>query len=102
LDSLPDWKPRLPSLLLMGDADDWTPAAPCKQLFPASIGGQIESHYYPDAFHTFDHPNRPKTTVTSVKLPPDGHSPTVATDPTARNDAIARVKKFLAARTGGG
>jgi dienelactone hydrolase len=102
LDALPDWKPRLPSLLLMGEADDWTPAAPCKQLFPASTSGHVESHYYPDAYHAFDHPNMPKTTVTSVKLPPNGHSPTIATDPTARNDAIARVKRFLATKTGGG
>lgn len=99
LDTLPGWKARLPTLLLMGEADDWTPAAPCKQLVEGSIG-QLESHYYPDAHHIFDHPNMPKRTVTNVKLPPDGRSPTIASDPTARNDAIARVKKFLAARAG--
>jgi dienelactone hydrolase len=98
LDTLPGWKARLPSLLLIGDEDDWTPAAQCKQLVPASMSDQIESHYYPGAYHIFDHPNMPKTTLTAVKLPPNGQSPTIATDPVARADAIARVKKFLAAK----
>ena len=101
LDSLPGWKPRLPRLLLMGDADDWTPAAPCKQLVQGSMSDQIETLYYPDAHHIFDHPNMPKRTVTTVKLP-NGQSPTIATDPAARADAISRVKKFLATRARGG
>ena len=94
----PRWMPRQPLLFLMGDADDFTPAAPCRELLSqASAGGSpIESHFYPTAYHAFDHPSFPVRVLTHVKLPPDGRSPTVGTNLDARADAIVRVKQFLA------
>jgi dienelactone hydrolase len=95
----PNWKPRQRMLFLMGDADNFTPPVPCKEMLArekAAGGPAIDVHFYPDTFHAFDHPNQPKTELTNVKLPPDGHSPIVATNPEARADAIDRVKKFLA------
>ena len=86
-------------LLLMGESDNFTPAAPCKELTARAKeegGAPIDVHYYPDTYHAFDHPNLPMTVVTSVKLPPDGHSPTVGSNPEARADTINRVKQFLA------
>ncbi len=46
-----------PLLLLLGDADDWTPAAPCKSLAAAALalgGAPIEVEAYPGAYHGFD------------------------------------------------
>ncbi len=96
----PHWAPRQPLLLLMGEADNFTPAAPCKQIVgqAEARGAPIETHFYPDTYHAFDHPNLPVRVLTHVKLPPDGHSPIVGTNPVARADAIERVKRFFAAR----
>jgi dienelactone hydrolase len=95
----PKWKPRQPLLFLMGEADNFTPAAPCKELLGAvasSGGPPVEAHWYPGVYHAFDHPNLPERVLTNVKLPPDGHSPTVGSNPEARADAILKVKAFLA------
>ena len=96
----PKWKPRQRLLFLMGEADNYAPVAPCKELLAAvaaSGGPPIEAHWYPGVYHAFDHPNLPLTVRTNVKLPPDGHSPTVGSNPEARADAILKVKAFLAA-----
>jgi dienelactone hydrolase len=96
----PKWKPRQPLLFLMGEADNLLPPAACKQLLAAAAASgapSIEAHWYPGAHHVFDHPNMPETVLTDIKLPPDGHSPTVGSNPEARADAILQVKAFLAA-----
>jgi dienelactone hydrolase len=96
----PKWKPRQRLLFFMGEADNFVPAAPCKELLAAVVasgGPPIEAHWYPGVYHAFDHPNLPLTVRTNVKLPPDGHSPTVGSNPEARADAILKVKAFLAA-----
>jgi dienelactone hydrolase len=93
------WQPRQPMLLLMGEMDNWTPAAPCKELIAQvkNEGGPlIDGHFYPNTYHGFDNPNLPMTVRTNVKLPPDGHSPIVGSNPEARTDAINRVTQFLA------
>jgi dienelactone hydrolase len=86
-------------LLLMGEMDNWTPAAPCKELI-AQVknegGPPIDAHFYRNTYHGFDNPNVPMTVRTNVKLPPDGHSPIVGSNPEARADAINRVTQFLA------
>jgi dienelactone hydrolase len=90
------WRPRQRTLLLMGDADNWTPAAPCKEFIARAEGGpSIDAHFYPDTYHAFDWPNLPITVRTDVKLAPDGHSPTMGENPEARADAITRVTQFL-------
>src|SRR4051812_43887499 len=96
----PKWKPRQAVLFLMGEADNFTPPAPCKELLNAagaSGAPRIEAHWYAGAYHAFDHPNLPERVLTNVKLPPDGHSPTVGSNPEARADAIVKVKAFLSA-----
>lgn len=96
----PKWSPRQPLLFLMGEADNFTPPGPCKELLASAAANgapAIEAHWYPGAYHLFDHPNLPENIVTTVKLPPDGHSPTVGSNPAARADAIQRVKAFLVA-----
>jgi dienelactone hydrolase len=95
----PHWRPRQRMLLLMGESDNFTPPAPCRELVAqAKEEGSptIDVHFYPDTYHAFDHPNLPMTVVNSLKLPPDGHSPIIASNPEARADAINRVTQFLA------
>jgi len=47
------YRPASALLLLLGERDDWTPAAPCIALADAS-GGAVRSVVYADAFHGFD------------------------------------------------
>jgi dienelactone hydrolase len=96
---LPHWRPRQRMLLLMGESDNFTPPAPCKELVARAKdegAPTIDVYFYPDTYHAFDHPNLPMTVVNSLKLPPDGHSPIIASNPEARADAINRVTQFLA------
>ncbi len=92
------WRARQPMLLLMGETDNWTLSAPCKELV-AQVkkegGPPIDAHFYPNTYHIFDHPNLPVTVLTDIKLP-DGHSPIVSSNLESRADAIERVTQFLA------
>src|ERR1700733_10639090 len=54
----PHWAPSGPMLILIGQMDDWTPAAPCEALakrFP----DRIRLVAYPGAWHDFDAPGDP-------------------------------------------
>jgi dienelactone hydrolase len=88
------WRPRQPMLLLMGESDDFGSLARCKEFVAG--GPPIDAHFYPNTYHAFDWPNLPRTVVTNAKVPPDGHSPTIGSNPEARADAINRVTQFLA------
>jgi dienelactone hydrolase len=48
------WSARIPLLIQHGDADDWTPIAPCRQLAGSS---KVRLIAYPGAFHDFDAPD---------------------------------------------
>jgi len=56
------WRPAASLLLLVGEADDWTPAEPCRRLAaraaePAAAGATaVEFEAYAGAFHGFDSP----------------------------------------------
>jgi dienelactone hydrolase len=87
-------RPRMPMLLLMGESDDFGSLARCKEFVAG--GPPIDADFYPNTYHAFDWPNLPRTVVTNAKVPPDGHSPTIGSNPEARADAINRVTQFLA------
>ena len=94
----PHWWPRQPMLLLVGEADTATPAGPCREMVARAKdegGPPIDPHFYPNAYHAFDHPNLPRKEMTSLKRP-DGSSPIAMSNPEARADAINRVTQFLA------
>lgn len=92
---------RLPTLILMGDADDWTPPAPCDFLAKAARarGEAVQLVLYPGAVHDFDHPRLDRREREGIAFAPSGTGKvTVGTDPAAREDAIRRVKDFLMGR----
>lgn len=92
--------PYAPLLLLIGESDDWTPAAPCKALTAnvAARGEPMQIVIYPDTYHDFDNPALTAKRVRSEV--PNGVHPgagvTTAPNPLAREDAKLRVKAFLA------
>ena len=90
-----NWAPSAPLLILIGAADDWTPAEPCREL-AARFPDKITLLTYPDAYHDFDVPGRPVRVRTGLAYTAErngvAHS---GTDAAGRADAIARVQKFL-------
>jgi dienelactone hydrolase len=85
------WQPRQPMLLLMGELDNVAPAPPCKDLVAQvkeEKGPSIDAHFYPNAYHIFDHPNFPKSVNDLGWI--------LASNAEARADAINRVTQFLA------
>ena len=88
------WQPAGPMLVLMGAADDWTPAEPCRRLFAGKSA--ITYVEYPGAYHDFDAPGLPLRTRRGLQAGSVG-TVHVGTDPAARADALARVPAYLAA-----
>ena len=92
------WSARVPTLILIGAADDWTPAATCQQMVKEARGRSAHAEIitYPGAHHEFDHPNRPITQRTGLAFSADGSGRAhVATHAAARADALRRVPEWL-------
>jgi dienelactone hydrolase len=89
------WQPYLPVLILMGEADDWTPPGDCQALAEQAQGrhAPVEWKLYPGAYHDFDAPSAP-VRERSVATP--SGSAHTGTDPAARDDAIAAATDFIA------
>ncbi len=92
------WSARVPTLILIGRADDQASAATCQQMVAGARGrsARVEIHVYPGAHHDFDHPNRPLQLRTGLAFSADGsgrvHS---GTNPAARADALKRVPEWF-------
>ena len=92
------WSARVPTLILIGRADDQASAATCQQMVAGARGrsARVEIHVYPNAHHDFDHPNRPLQVRTGLAFSVDGsgrvHS---GTNPAARADALKRVPEWF-------
>ena len=80
------------TLILIGEADDWTPAARCQRwvALARADGHALQIKTYSGALHGFDAPAMPHDYA--------GHH--VGRDPAAAADATAETKAFLAARLG--
>jgi dienelactone hydrolase len=93
------FQPYAPLLVLIGESDDWTPAAPCKALTAAvaARGDSMQIVTYPDTYHDFDNPGITEQRVR--KDVPNGVNPgkgvTTAPNPEAREDAKKRVVAFF-------
>jgi dienelactone hydrolase len=88
------WRPVAPVLLLIGDADDWTPAPPCADL-AARNERRVAFRLYPGAFHDFDAPDMVPRKIQLPGVNAAG-SVTAGTDPRAREAALREVPDFLA------
>jgi dienelactone hydrolase len=91
------YEPSAALLLLLGEADDWTPAAPCKAL-AASVTADapaVQWQAYPGAYHGFDGagPVRLRKDVPNGVNP--GQGVHVGGQPAARAAAHARLEAFL-------
>jgi dienelactone hydrolase len=87
----------VPMLLLVGERDDWTEAAPCVEL-AARSAGQVRTVVYPDAFHGFDGtaPLRLRREVPNGAKP--GQGVTVGGNPAAREASQRELRAFLGER----
>lgn len=93
------WSARVPTLILIGSADDWTLASACEQMLAGargrSAGTQIK--VYPGAMHDFDRKDLAPQERTGMA---NTASPTgrvhIGTDAEAREDAFKRVPEWFA------
>lgn len=89
-----------PTLILTGEADDWTPAAPCVALtgIAQKQGAPLEIVTYPGAHHSFDRINLPVRYRPDVRNlnKPDRRGATIGEHPEAREKAIKRTLEFFA------
>ncbi|GAB2896346.1 dienelactone hydrolase family protein [Uliginosibacterium flavum] len=94
------FKPYAPLLILIGEADDWTPAASCVALTNTARaqGAVMQIVTYPGAYHDFDHPGLSKIRLRADV--PNGVNPGkgvhTGPDPVAREDAKRRTLEFFA------
>lgn len=91
-----DWTSTVPLLILVGDHDVWTPAAPCRQLAEsaANRNAPIDFHAYPGAYHDFDWPGARRRELTAYTTRA-GVVPITGEDPAAHADAVQRVEAFF-------
>jgi len=75
------------TLILIGDADDWTPAARCAHWRDAVLtnGHVLEMKTYPTARHGFDAPRSPRVYA--------GHY--VGQDPTTLAASLIETRRFF-------
>lgn len=90
------YEPVAPLLILVGEADDWTPAEPCHRL--AASQPLIEIEGYAGAYHGFDSdaPMRHRRDVPNGVRPGEGVH--VGGDAPAFAASRARLQKFLKSR----
>ncbi len=97
------WSTRIPTLILIGGADDRVSAKACEQMVAGARGRSARASIvvYPGAYHDFDHPSRPVQVRTGYAFSVDNSGRVhTGTNPAARADAIRRVIQFLSRSQG--
>jgi dienelactone hydrolase len=92
------WSARIPTLILIGKADDWTAPAPCEQMVAGARGRSALASLvvYPGAYHEFDRPDYPVRELTGLANTADGSGRAhIGTNAAARMDALMRVPEWL-------
>jgi dienelactone hydrolase len=88
-----------PVLILIGERDDWTPAAPCVKLAEDArqAGQPVAIKVYPGAHHSFDSDRPVRFRADRVNAnAPGGRGATTGGDPRAWEDSIREVVAFFA------
>jgi dienelactone hydrolase len=89
-----------PLLVLIGEADDWTPAAKCREMVEAMRGRGADATIvvYPGAYHYFDVEGQRLEVQAQVENDnrPGGYGATVSYQAEAAADARRRIEDFLA------
>ena len=89
-----------PLLVLIGEADDWTPAAKCREMVEAMRGRGADATIvtYPGAYHYFDVEGQRREVLPQVENDnrPGGFGATVSYQAEAAADARRRIEEFLA------
>ncbi|HTO12331.1 MAG TPA: dienelactone hydrolase family protein [Candidatus Binatia bacterium] len=92
------YRPRAPLLILIGESDDWTPAAPCRALAERAekAGYPVAIKLYPGAHHSFDSPNPVRYVATRINpSAASGRGATTGGNPEAWADSIRQVNAFF-------
>lgn len=92
------WSTRVPTLVLIGAADDQIKPAECQQMVAGAKGRSARAviHVYPGAFHDFDHPSRRVQVRSGYAFSIDGTGRVhTGSNPAARADAHRRVPEWL-------
>jgi len=93
------WSTRVPTLILIGAADDAASPQDCERMVAGAKGrsARIAIVVYPGAVHDFDHPNRPVQVRTGYAFSADGSGRIhTGTNAVARADSLKRVSQWLA------
>lgn len=94
------YTPYAPTLILTGEADDWTPAEHCVALtaIAKKQGARLDIVTYPGAHHAFDRLNLPERYRPDVRnlSKPDRRGATVGGHAEAREKAIRHTLDFFA------
>jgi dienelactone hydrolase len=97
------YRPVAPLLILIGEKDDWTPAAPCVKLVASTRATEHPAviTVYPGAHHSFDSDRPVRFVAARVNSnAPGGRGATTGGDATAWADSIRRVVEFFGERLG--
>jgi dienelactone hydrolase len=91
---IPTYHAAAPLLILVGELDDWTPAAPCQRLahWTQQQGQPVSIKIYLGALHSFDS----YAPITRVPEARQGRGATIGGNAGAREDSIREVEVFLA------
>jgi dienelactone hydrolase len=92
------YRPVAPLLILIGDADDWTPAEPCRRLAESARAAtpRVDIVVYPGAHHSFDSDRPVRYVAARVNMSaPGGRGATTGGHAPAWADSIRRVADFF-------
>jgi dienelactone hydrolase len=93
------WSARIPTLILIGRADDWTLASVCEQMVVGARGRSAAASLvvYPNAVHDFDRENLPRQERLGVANTANAAGRVhIGTDAAAREDSFKRVPEWFA------
>jgi dienelactone hydrolase len=93
------WSARIPTLILIGRADDWTLASACEQMIAGARGRSAGAliMVYPGAYHDFDRAKlalQERTGIANAANPAGRVH--IGTNAAARADALKRVPEWFA------